>query len=369
MRKTPRPSAAIALTAAFSIILTSAPLAAEEAANEVVVDADGTVHIPPMSVPVSSFLSPEGKAYLTRHLKAMQDPRSKVLPEGDALPFFLEPYLNSARAQFALDREDTSIAGVEAMIFTPKEGIRAGNENRVLINLHGGGFAGCYPGCAEIESRPIASLGGIKVVSIDYRQGPDHRFPAASEDVAAVYRELLKTYKPQNIGIYGCSAGGMLVGMSLAWFDKEKLPMPGGAGVFCAGLTIESGPGFGGDAAFIVNPIGEANVPAEPPPPLGKGLPPIQYLEGVDVMNPLAAPARDPELLSRFPPTLFITGTRAFEFSSAVYSHGQMVKAGAEADLHVWDGLFHGFFNNPDIEESREAFDVTIKFFDKHLGR
>jgi acetyl esterase/lipase len=44
------------------------------------------------------------------------------------------------------------------------------------------------------------------------------------------------------------------------------------------------------------------------------------------------------------------------------------VKLGVEADLHVWEGLFHGFFYNADVPESRDAFNVMIKFFDRHLG-
>ncbi len=334
----------------------------------VVVDQDGTVHVPPIAVPVSSFLSDEGKAYLAQHLHDMMDPQSKTLPE-DGVPFFMKPYMASARAQFALDREAIRIAGVNAYSYVPKGGVAPGKRDKILINLHGGGFMGCYPGCAELEAMPIAAIGGYKVITIDYRQAPAYRFPAASEDVAAVYRELLKTYKPRDIGIYGCSAGGMLVGMALAWFDKEGLPMPGGAGVFCAGMTLTGGAGFGGDADYVVAPIGEANLPAEPPPPLGKGLPPLPYLADVDIHDPLAAPANSPALLAKFPPTLFITGTRGFELSSAVYSHGQMVKAGAEADLHVWDGMFHGFFYNPDVPESREAYDVIVKFFDAHLGK
>ena len=214
---------------------------------------------------------------------------------------------------------------------------------------------------------PIAALGGYKVITIDYREAPDYRFPAASEDVAAVYRQLLKTYKPQEIGIYGCSAGGMLVGMSLAWFEKQKLPMPGGAGIFCAGMTLVKGPGFGGDASYASMPLGEAAVPASSN--LSQDLPPIPYLRGVDPKDPLAAPANSLEILSKFPPTLFITGTRAFDFSSAIYSHGQMIKAGANADLHVWEGLYHGFFYNPDIPESREVYNVIVKFFDQHLAK
>ncbi len=55
----------------------------------------------------------------------------------------------------------------------------------MLINLHGGGFSGCFPGCAELESMPVAALGRTEVISLDYREGPKYRFPAASQDVAA----------------------------------------------------------------------------------------------------------------------------------------------------------------------------------------
>src|SRR4030095_16571225 len=130
---------------------------------------------------------------------------------------------------------------------TPKDGIAPGNRERVLIDLHGGGFSGCWPACAELESMPIAALGRIRVVSLDYRQGPKYRFPAASEDVAAAYRELTKTYRPENIGIYGCSAGGMLTAMSVAWFQRHDLPRPGAVGLLCSGAASVRGAAFGGD--------------------------------------------------------------------------------------------------------------------------
>ena len=44
------------------------------------------------------------------------------------------------------------------------------------------------------------------------------------------------------------------------------------------------------------------------------------------------------------------------------------MKLGVEAELHVWEGLFHGFFYNADVPESKDAFNVIIKFFDRHLG-
>src|SRR3546814_15188139 len=82
---------------------------------------------------------------------------------------------------------------------------------------------------------PIAAIGRIKVISVDYRQGPDFTFPAASEDVAAVYRELIKQYDPRNIGIYGCSAGGLLTAQSVAWLIDTKMPLPGPNPMLCEG--------------------------------------------------------------------------------------------------------------------------------------
>lgn len=94
----------------------------------------------------------------------------------------------------------------------------------------------------------------------------------------------------------------------------------------------------------------------------------MAYLAGTDPHDPLVAPINSPETLKKFPPTLIITATRGFEMSGAVYTHNQLVKQGVDAELHIWDGLFHGFFYNPDVPESRDAYDVMVKFFERHLG-
>jgi acetyl esterase/lipase len=94
----------------------------------------------------------------------------------------------------------------------------------------------------------------------------------------------------------------------------------------------------------------------------------LGYLADADPHDPLVAPAESPEVLGKFPPTLIITGTRGFEFSSAIYTHSQMVKVGIDAELHVWEGMFHGFFYNADVPESRDCYDVIVKFFARRLG-
>jgi hypothetical protein len=50
----------------------------------VVIDNDGTVHVPAQDVPMSSCLSPEAKACVTQHLKDMQNPR--MLAQDNGVP-------------------------------------------------------------------------------------------------------------------------------------------------------------------------------------------------------------------------------------------------------------------------------------------
>ena len=79
------------------------------------------------------------------------------------------------------------MAGVRTDIITPLS-MPAENKNRVLINLHGGGFNS--DSGSLIEGVPISNLARIKVVSVYYRLAPENPFPAAVDDVVAVYKEL-----------------------------------------------------------------------------------------------------------------------------------------------------------------------------------
>jgi epsilon-lactone hydrolase len=327
-------------------------------ASKVVIQSNGTVDVPARSVPLSSFLTPAAKSYMIDHLQAMQNPAQQKFVNG--VPVFMQHYLERDEQQFALNRTDEKMGGVHVYVYVPKAGIAPENRHRVLINLHGGGFSGCWPGCAELESMPISALMRIKVVTVDYREGPEYKFPAASEDVAKVYGELLKSYKPKNIGIYGCSAGGMQTAMSLAWFQAHHMPTPGADGIFCA-----SAGDFGGDATYIAFPLGEARMPANG----GVNQTRLGYFSNADMNDPLVHPAVSQSVLAKFPPTLIITATRDFAMSGAIHTDILLTQAGVDSELHVWDGLFHGFFYNADVLESKQAFDIIGKFFDRHLGK
>lgn len=326
----------------------------------VTVSDDGAVTVSGLQLPQSDTLSAAARAYVTQHLKDMQRP--ELVEQVNGVPRFMEPYLGRARVLYAVNRDDTTIAGVHAYVYTPRDGIAPRNCQRVPINLHGGGISGCWPACAELESIPVAGSGRIRVVSLDYREAPQHHFPAASEDVAAVYSMLLKAHRARDIGIYGCSAGGVFTAISVTWFQQHGLPRPGAIGILCAGAAAPGSPGFAGDGNYFGAVFGEGRgSPVAMPPGMG-------YLANTRHDDPLVSPLTSESVPAKFPPTLVISASRDIALSAALYTHSQLVRLGVDAELHVWDGLFHGFFYNPDIPESKACIDVIVKFFDQRLG-
>jgi len=92
------------------------------------------------------------------------------------------------------------------------------------------------------------------------------------------------------------------------------------------------------------------------------------YFSGASSKDPLVLPISSKEVLSRFPPTLLIAGSRDFMVSSLFKSQAALADAGVDAELHVWDGMWHAFFFDPDLPESREVYAVVVRFFARHLG-
>jgi monoterpene epsilon-lactone hydrolase len=327
------------------------------------VDAGATAHTRAIPVPYSSFASEEARGAYVRLFGGEHH-----APAADAQIDLKRAYydrFNSALARraeeiYPVNIEAKTLGGVRVEVITPKQGVSAREHKRVLINLHGGAFLWGEGAGGEIESIPIASIGRITVITVAYRQGPEFKFPAASEDVAAVYRALLEDHQPKSIGIYGCSAGGILTAEAVAWLQKEHLPMPGAVGIFCA-----SAGKFGGDSAFLAPELsGQRPLPGSTE---GK-LTFTPYFSDASPSDPLVLPMNSRQFLSRFPPTLLIAGSRDFAASSVCQTDLELTKVGVKTELHIWDGLWHSFFNDPDLPESKEMYSIVVHFFDRYLG-
>ncbi|MGE0774569.1 MAG: alpha/beta hydrolase [Sphingomonadaceae bacterium] len=333
----------------------------DKAVEKPLLNPDGSLNVDAFELPFSVYASPEAKEEQAQRLKRLNDlrtmpPAAKSETEPDHLH---KPWYDAQKRRYPVTMKEGTIGGIGVQVFEPMGGVKPENAHRVLINLHGGAFMYGWPFGSQIESIPVASVGGIRVISVNYRMAPKSVFPAASEDVAAVYSSLLKTHKPSQIGIYGCSAGGILAGQAAAWFDRKGLPQPAGLGIASGFLTLS----MSGDSAYITPHFGGFFPTPDPNGPV------LPYFNGTDLKDPLASPAESSALLAKFPPTLLATGTRAADMSVLVKSHMDLVQAGADARLFLWDGLEHCFMYNPDMPESQQFYKLLTDFFDDAMDR
>ncbi len=331
-----------------------APTAAAQAPDRDTsyIDAQGTAHVTRV-VPLPQTLSPEAQHYLARPIPDEEPPQT--LAERRAST---DAYTARARVEWSKicsnQIVETKMAGVPVRIVTPDPQPEE-NRDMVLLNLHGGGFnsdSGSYT-----ESIPIASYAGIKVVAVLYRLAPEHPFPAAVDDSVVVYKELLKTYAPSHVVIYGTSAGAILTAEVAVKLKMLGLPMPAAMGIFS---------GFGdfarrGDSAALFSLRGLSG--HLDPPASAPQLP--YYIGDTDPKDPVLSPVYAD--LHGLPPALFVTATRDALLSGTVNLERAYLHAGVDAHLIVFDGLPHAFWYDPALPEAIEANHFMADFFLKHL--
>ncbi len=326
---------------------------------------DGSVAVPEFRLPPSSYMSEES-ANMLKLRAAMPmpdlDPDQDINETRTALDKLMSSTVSAMRERYPVTIEESAIAGVPVRIFSPADA--EPDPGRVLINLHGGAFSVCWDACSILESAPVSALGNFKVVSVNYRMAPEAKHPAGAEDVLAVYRELSREYDSKQIGIYGCSAGGVLTAQAAAMLTTQGMEMPGAIGIFGAGAV----PFGSGDSGYVAAYI-DGSFP--PPPREGEERADITrgYFAGVDLQGPLVSPGMHPDLMANFPPTLITTGTRATDLSPAVYTNSQLIKAGVESTLIVAEGMGHCYQYFPAFPEARDAHATTVDFFKSHLGQ
>jgi epsilon-lactone hydrolase len=317
------------------------------------VDVDGTAHVTRV-VPVPGTISPEAQKFISR--PGPPGPEPSLAERRARTDTFRKGRAEEARKLYPVNIEEKMIGGVRCDVITPLT-IPAEKRNRVLINVHGGGFNS--DSGSLVEGIPISNLTQTTVVSVYYRLAPEHPFPAAVDDTEAVYKELLKTYKPDNMGLFGTSAGAILTAEAAVRLRRDGLPVPAALGVF-SGAGDMSQPG---DSAALYTVSGFGG-PLKPP---SKGTQDDPYIGKTNPKDPVLSPLYA-DLLG-FPPTLFVTSTRDLLLSGTTILHRAFLRAGVDGQLVVFEALPHAFWYDYHLPETKEALDIMAKFFDNKLGR
>jgi len=318
-------------------------------------DPDGTAHITRV-VPMPTTVSPEAQQWL-KDIESQQTQTSTLAERRAHTEQWQKSQSAEAKRLFPVNIEPLTIAGVRTDIITPLT-MPDENKTRVLINLHGGGFNS--DSGSLIEGIPICNLAKIKVVSVYYRLAPEDPFPAAVDDVVAVYKELLKTYKPRSIGIFGTSAGGILTAEVTVKLKQLGLHLPGALGLFT--MLADFSHTSDSQQLFALNGLAGGIAPQDP-----NGGHDDEYVAKTDRRDPVLSPLFAD--LHGFPPSLLVTGTRDALLSSTAIFHLALLRAGVDAQLLVFEAMPHAFWYHFQFPETTEALDMMAKFFDEKLGK
>jgi cation diffusion facilitator CzcD-associated flavoprotein CzcO/acetyl esterase/lipase len=258
------------------------------------------------------------------------------------------------------------------------EGGNAWPPRDTLLYLHGGGFVGCSPHTHRPITAALARR-GFRVFVPDYRLAPEHPFPAAPQDVLAVYRALRASEAPAASGASAASAAS---GASAASAASPASAAPAGrfvvAGDSAGGnlalglmLTLRDAGERLPDAAALFSPstdmVGDApslelNTPHDAMfhgPALEALL--HAYLHGADAAQPLASPLRGE--LAGLPPLLIHVGQSEVLRDDSLRLASKAREAGVLVQLHVFHHVPHvwqmlgGF-----VPEARESLDEAARF-------
>lgn len=124
---------------------------------------------------------------------------------------------------------DIEVAGAEgplrARLYTPPAAAPGGE---LMVYFHGGGFVLCDIESHDALCRRLAAAAGMRILSIEYRLAPEHRFPAMHRDAEAAFAWALThaaelDADPEKVGLGGDSAGGhMAAWLALNGPDRPR---------------------------------------------------------------------------------------------------------------------------------------------------
>lgn len=300
------------------------------------------------------WVSDEAKARFGAHLTEASAPAD--LP--GARQFYADynqRLLDKALAEYAVEIREGEMAGVTVHEVAPVGGAA---DAPVLLCLHGGGFMWGEGAGALLEAVPVAAVAGMRVVAVDYRLAPEHVFPAAVDDIVAVYRALVERVGAAKIGIYGCSAGAVLTAQTVARLAHDGVDGPAAIGMF-HGAPLD----FVGDSVLAL-PVFDPKAVNGAVPTAGA----MPYFHGADLDDQLVLPGRHPDMLAKFPPSLLVTATRDFAASAVSVMHRRLLAAGVDAHFVLFDGLWHAHHMDVGLPETIETYALIADFFRRHLA-
>ena len=223
---------------------------------------------------------------------------------------------------------------------------------RVLLFLHGGGYElGSVRSDGELAAR-LGRASGMRVLFPEYRLAPEHRFPAAIDDVLAAWRWLRagQNLTATSMAVAGDSAGGGLAVALLVAARDAGQALPAAAALMSPTVDLTS------SGASMTERADQD--PVSTPAMLAQFA--ADYLAGADPKTPLASPLF--ASLAGLPPLLIQVGTADLLLSDSERLAAAAAQAGVDVTLQIGQGLPHVYQLLLGTPEAAQATEQIGKF-------
>lgn len=319
-----------------------------------------TPETPRLSPPAPKSISEEAQAHVNL---LSQFPGSSSTPTHDGDPrdwldwaegvdkIMVEVFGARVPSDAPVKQSAFELDGVRTYVFTP-DSVADNPSAPLFIDIHGGALvSGSGEACVAL-TKAAALERDMITWAPDYRMPPLHPYPAALDDLMAVYRKALDERDPRDLFVGGGSAGGNLAPAMLLRAKDEGLPMPVALVLLTPEVDLtESGDSFQTNLGIdqVLGSVMEAS---------------LLYANGHDLDHPYLSPLFGD--LQGFPPTYLQSGTRDLFLSNTVLMHRALRKAGVEAELHIGEAMSHGNFGG-DTPEDQELAAELARFLKRHI--
>lgn len=265
----------------------------------------------------------------------------------------LEAMMSQVELPSGIEIEQTSVGGVSCEWVHASDGVPLSKAD-VFLYLHAGW---CTMGSAKTDrslTAGLARLTGRAVLAVNYRLAPEHPFPAALEDILAVYRGLLSTgTAPRSIVLIGSSVGGGLSVAALVALRDAGDPLPAGA-ILLSAVTdwAASGASHSTNAESDLIDTPEAVVEMR-----------ACYLGERDPRTPLASPLYAD--LRGLPPLLIQVGGDEILLDDSTQLTARARAVGVPVTLHIGEGMWHNWHMiaaTTPFPEGQGALDQIVDF-------
>ena len=229
-------------------------------------------------------------------------------------------------------------------------------DDNVLVWFHGGGYVMGSPHGYRHAAAALSRALGSVVVLPDYRLAPEHPFPAALEDAAAVVDALVAQYGSEHTAVGGDSAGGGLTVSALADARDRGATLP------AAAVAVSPLADFTASGASVATNRDTDPVITE----RSLGMLAATYLRKNDRATPLASPVFAD--LTNLPPILLLASGSEILLDDAVRIHRAVETAGGASTLSVYPNTCHAWTLFTDfLPQARDGVDEIARFIGKVL--